>query len=1086
MAPVRFMLGEWLVDPSANSLGRATELRQIEPRAMDVLCRLCRQPGEVVGTTELLEACWGDAGTADNPLHKTVTLLRRALGDSSTAPVYIETIRKRGYRVVAPVRAETVARAGSWVHATPFRGLQAFEEQHAPIFFGRGQAMAKLLDTLRQQQAAGCALVMVLGPSGAGKTSLIRAGLLPRLLSGANEPAVAAVLHLNCGDIGTAGLHVALGSALLDADTAAELPVFPGASAQTLGDALRRDSAAIAAMLAQRLGARRLALCVDQFEAIFRLPGIVDEDRQSFVAALEVLARSGSVVVIVACRNDFYPHVAAFAPLLELKERGGHFDVNPPGRGELAQMVRLPAQAASIAFEADPATGVGLDEVLCDALSAGTDVLPLLEFCLHELYLQRNDAGCMTYAVFHALGGIEGALGARAEQVVAGLSDPHREAVPAVLARLIRVTEDELAVTSQRAPWTALTTAAERELVQVLVDERLFVSGLHGGVPTFGIAHEAVLRRWPRVVAWIDQHRQTLQLRSRTAAQAALWQAAGEPRDLLLQAGIQVTQARTLLAHPQFPIGPLERRFVEASVRRARRGEQLRLVTLLIVLGLAGLAAALGVLARQSERVAEQRRVEAEGLMGFMLGEFVDKLRPLGRLDLLDSVSDRALRYLSGNDGDAGNAAAQTRRAQALQVIGEVALARTEPARATDALTAARAILQRQLAAQPDNAEVLKSIGNNAFYLGQIRYDRKEWAAARAHMQDYLRFGERLAAVQPGAAAWIEQSFAHSSLGSIAVETGDLAGAARAFEASIALKVRALAQRPGDRTLQGELADTLSWVASVHERLGRFDAARAGYQRELAIVAALYAASGSEAVYAQRVAHAHVHLAELDRSQGRLAEARAGLRSAERLLQAIVAQDGSNRDWQAMLGNVRLKIADLDAEEGAPVGGLDSLRALHDTFGSLSSLDPNKVDLRRLQALTEQRQAGLYLRRGDLGHARRVLDSALAALAQLRRQVPDDASVREALVDGLLESAELARLEGMPGRALDACRTALTLLDPVRDSRDWRVLAPWVRAQVCAGRTQEVSQQRAWLRQMAYRDPVYVRQVEKRLSIKGE
>lgn len=1090
MAPNRFRLGDWIVDPSANLLigspGSGNETCQLEPRAMDVLCRLCKAPGEVVSTAELLEACWGDAGTADNPLHKTVTHLRRALGDSTADPVYIETIRKRGYRIVAEVRPEAASRAGSWVHATPFRGLQAFEEEHAPIFFGRDQAAGKLLDTLRRQHAAGCALVLVLGPSGAGKTSLIRAGLLPRLMASSDEPSVAAALHLNCGDIGDATLFQALGSVLLDVDTAAGAPVFPGASAQTLGDALRRDSMAIADMLGQQLGARRFALCVDQFEAIFRLPQCGGEERDAFVAALEALARSGSLAVLLACRNDFYPHVAAFPPLLALKERGGHFDVNPPSRAELAQIVRLPAVAANIAFEVDPATGVGLDDVLCDAISAGPDALPLLEYCLHELYLQRSARGQLTYAVFQALGGIEGALGARAEQVVAALTDAQRDALSAVLARMIRVTEDELAVTARRAPWSSLGSAAERELVRALVDERLFVSALHGGVPTFGVAHEAVLRRWQRVVDWIEQHRQTLQLRARTGAQAAQWHAAGEPRDLLLQAGMQVTQACKLLAHPHFPIGTLERRFIELSVRRARRGEQLRLLVLLTVIGLAGLAGALGVTARQAERVAEQRRVEAEGLMGFMLGEFVDRLRPLGRLDLLDSISTRALRYLSRDNEEAAGATARIQRAQTLQVIAEVAMARADPARAADALVSARAILERQAAAAPDDAEVLKSLGANAFYMGQIRYDRKDWAGARAHMLDYLRFSERLGTVQPGTAAWIEQSFAHNSLGSIALEMGDIGEAGRAFDASVALKTRALAQRPGDRALQADLADSLSWAASVKERLGQLDAAARGYRRELAIVQALHAAAESEASYVQRVAHAHVHLAELARSLGRLAEARSGFVEAERLLRAISTQDASNRDWQAMLGTVRLKLLDLDPEADNAAEQLDRLRALHDMFAGLARLDPAKVDLRRLQAVIEQKQAEHYLRQRDPVRAERLLGGAVAALRQLRDQVPDDARVREALVESYLQQAGLARARGVPQRALEACNAALSLLTPAQDSKDWRVVAPWVRAHVCAGRTDEVSQQRALLWKMAYRDPVYVHQVEKRFPIKGE
>jgi DNA-binding winged helix-turn-helix (wHTH) protein/tetratricopeptide (TPR) repeat protein len=1079
MGHKRFSLGHWVVDMATNTVSQGAERRQLEPRAMDVLERLCRSPGEVVTASDLLDACWGNVDSGDNPVHKTITQLRRALGDSSTAPTYIETIRKRGYRILAEVKADGEAGSGSWVHTTPFRGLQAFEEQHAPIFFGRGQAIELLLDSVHRQAGAGCALVLVLGPSGAGKTSLIRAGLLPRLCGGTPERPVSCVLHLNCADIGEMTLFQALGSTLLDAETAAGARVFPGASGATLACALVRDAGPVAAMLAQQLPRLGLALCIDHFEGIFRMQHIGEDERQRFVAALEVLARSGSVLLLLACRNDFYPHIAAYPALLALKQRGGHFDVNPPNRSELAQIVRQPARAARIEFEVDAATGTGLDEVLCDAISAaGHDTLPLLQYCLQELYLQRGSDGTLSYAVFHALGGIEGAIGARAEQLVEALTPVQSAALSGVLARLVRVAEDELAVTSRRAPWSSLHSAAEQELVKVLVEARLFVSGLHGGVPAFGIAHEAILRRWPRVVEWIEQHRQTLQLRTRTSAQAARWYASGRSRDLLLPPGMQVNQALTLLAQPEFPLGPQERAFIGASVQRVRRGERLRLLVLTVVLALAGLAAILGLSARHAQQLAELRRTEAEGLMGFMLGEFIDKLRPLGRLDLLDSVSARALTYLSkARDGDTGRTAL-TQRAQALQVIAEVAMARADPAGATAALKAARVILDQQLAATPNDTSVLKGLGNNAFWLGQMQFDQHAWSQARAHMREYLQFSERLGSVDPDShAAWIEQSYAHNSLGSIALESGDVEAATRAFEASVMLKTRVLARTPNDKSVAVDLADSLSWSASAKEKLGELDAAGQLYERELAIVLALHTAAPGDALYARRLANAHVHQGELRLILGQVDAARAHFEQAERLLRSISVKDPSNKAWQLTLGTVRLKLLDLDAEKATPAAQQALLQQLHDTLAALGVLQPKNVHLQVLISSLAQRQAAQYLRQRDIGRARALLARAIGALTALRALAPGDPLVRGGLVDALLFKSDMEHAGGAPQQALEACLSAQALLQPVAVSRDHHVLAPWVRAHVCAGKDQQVLQQRALLWKMAYREPVYMRNV---------
>lgn len=1083
MTRKRFFLGDWTVEPSVNSLCRGTERRRLEPRAMEVLQRLCRDPGVVVSPDELIEACWGEAEVGDNPLHRTITQLRQALGDSSTAPTYIETIRKRGYRICAEITADSAAIGGSWTHTTPFRGLHAFEEQHASIFFGRTLATDRLADTVRQQSAGGCAMVLVLGPSGAGKSSLIRAGLLPRLTAITGDASVLCVLHMNCIDIGEATLFQALGSTLLDAEMANGVPIFPGASSVTLGESLVTNAAALCKQL-PRLG---VALCIDHFEAIFRWPHISEEERQLFVSVLETLARSGAVLVVMACRNDFYPRIAAYPTLLELKLRGGHFDVCPPTRSELAQMVCQPARAALIEFEVDATTGVPLSDVLCDAISDGHDTLPLLQYCLQELYLQRGHDNLLSYTVFNALGGIEGAIGARAEQVVAVLTHTQTDALPRVLALLVQVAEDEMAVTSRSAPWSALHSAAERELVQVLVDARLFVSDLHGGVSAFGVAHEAILRRWPRVIAWIAQHRQTLQLRTRTSAQAARWHASGSSRDLLLPAGIQVNQARTLLDKQEFPLNAEESAFIGASVQRALRAERLRLLVLSMVLILAGFAIVLGFSARHAEQIAEQRRTQAEGLMGFMLGEFVDKLRPIGRLDLLDSVSGRALNYLSEQQDSSVSATALTQRAQALQVIAEVALARGDPTGATSALKLARTILDRQLAATPTDKAVLKNLGNNAFYMGQLQFDQKAWGAARVHMSDYLQFSERLGRIDPDdPSAWIEQSYAHNSLGSIALESGDVEGAARAFDASVTLKQKALARNPRDKGLAADLADSLSWSADAKEKLGQLAAAAQLYQRELAIMLALQTASPNDALYAHRLSNAYVHNGELQHALGQSTDARISYEHAEQLLHTIFEQDRSNKSWQAQLGIVRIRLFDLTLEQSPPTDRQASLQQLHDSFASLSALEPKKIDLRRWLAIIQQRKAALYLRQRELLRARQLLSNAMDSLNSLHALASGDTLVRDALVDAMLLQTELEQAEKSPQRTFAACLSVITLLGPTAaTSLDYRVLAPWVRAHVCAGKVNEVSQQRALLWKMAYRESAYMRDVENHPPTKG-
>lgn len=1037
-----FQFGEWEVHPDTNLLVGDTQSRQLEPRAMDVLRCLCQRQGEVLSAEQLLQTCWGTTVFGDNPVHKVITQLRKALGDSTAAPRYIETIRKRGYRTLAMPVYEDHAISGSWRHDSPFRGLHAFEERHAAIFFGRRQATMQLVQSLRAQAGAGCALMLVLGPSGSGKTSLVRAGVLPHLDLDCH-------LTMDLADVDADDLLQALGSVLLDSEIDGA-PLFRQESAASLGRRLLDEPAGVVTHLQAALGEHRLGLFVDRLEAIFRRAPGAQAHCTVFINVIERLARSGCIDVVLACRNDFYPHLASYPALMALKLRGGHFDLDPPDMAELGQIIRQPILAAQLAFERDPDTGLGLDEVLCSEARARPDMLPLLQYCLEELYRQRGPDGELTFAVFRALGGIEGAIGARAEQITQALRPRQVAALPQVLSQLVVIAEDALPVTSRRLPWTALRDAAEEELVKAMVEARLFVSGLAAGVPAFGIAHDALLRRWPRVVAWIENHRQALQLRTRISLQAARWHDSGRNADFLLPRGIQSNQARDLLQTPGFQFSAQDREFIDASLRIVRRSERRRATLFAVVAVLALLASVLGILARSAQQRAEQHRIEAEGLMQFMLGDFVDKLRPLGRLDLLDSVSGRALAYLAATRPPDDNHIALAQRARALQVLAEVKVARADPAGATQALQAAREILQAQWHQQAPDKPLLKALGANAFWLGQIALDQRSWLEAERYFTQYLAWSDRLAAFDPAdIEGWIEQSYAHNNLGTVALKRGELRRAAAEFAASIDLKTRALGHSPGREDITADLANGLSWLASAREKLGQLDTAMTLYRREATLMQGLHQARPANAQWTQRYAFALWHQADLHLVLGETVPARAGFMGAEELLQGIVKQDPSNRSWQSALYTVQLKLLELPGPVPAQIA---ALQALQTRLATLIALEPKKWNLQRLSALTAERRASLYWSLGRRDQARQQLATARAALEQVRLAVPDDVPVRVSLAEVLLQQAAFDAADGDDARVRPACAAAQALLrPPAQSSMDYHVLAPWVRAARCLG-----------------------------------
>ena len=341
--------------------------------------------------------------------------------------------------------------------------------------------------------------------------------------------------------------------------------------------------------------ATRLVLVVDQLEEMFSLERVTPSERTSFVAALSALARSGLVWVLATLRSDFYRRCEEVPELLALKEGAGQYDLRPPTAAEIGQMIRQPARLAGLRFEAEAETDTRLDDLLRDAAAQAPEALPLLEFTLKALDEQRTGDNVLTHAAYTALGGLEGAVATRAEDVFRALSPAAQAALPGVLSALIGVgLGDDDRVTRRWAPLDSfLTWREQRELIEAFVAARLCVTGrADDGTAVVSVVHEALLRRWPRVQDWVEANQAFLRARARIATAAALWQEGGQAADLLLPAGRRLEEAARLLADRRAELSAQDVRYIEASQQRWRRRRRRRIATgaaLVILLAGAGL-----------------------------------------------------------------------------------------------------------------------------------------------------------------------------------------------------------------------------------------------------------------------------------------------------------------------------------------------------------------------------------------------------------------------------------------------------------------------------------------------------------------
>ena len=903
-----FFLADWQVNPSDNTLRKGKQVQQLEPKAMDVLLLLCRHAGEVLSSDDIISQCWPGMATGDNPLHKTLTQLRKALGDSATAPMYIETIRKRGYRAIADVRfplgqQQSVAER-SWQQGSPFPGLKAYDANYAKVFFGRGAQIDTLLSRIAQQIKFGRDFCLLLGPSGSGKSSLINAGVMPNLMQpgGFNGVEVVSFTSLDLADVGKSQLLPSLASSMLDWELNDE-PIFAGDSAASLAEKLQHPEPLLQQCKRQlstnRQHARRFALFVDRLEVLLSSPLFSEAERTGFVALLEQLACSGAVLVLSACRNEFYPDLVDYPSLMAGKAKGAHFDLAAPGRADLLQMIRLPALAAGLSFDIAPDSAMPLDEILVQEAASNPDALPMLQYTLQQLYLQRSSDDKLLLSVYQALGGIEGAIGKNAEQAIKGLSKAEQDSLPKVLSLLVTLREDEQSITSRSARLAQLQTDAERALVNTMVEQRLFVSHLQQGEPCFSIAHEALLRRWPRATAWISEHFDSLSVKSRLRHLSQRWRAEQQNSAYLLAEGKPLQEALLLQQNRLFQLDNEETEFIQASNAKARLKRWTRRGTVAILCLLTVTAVSMGVRSFQAEQQAQQKRLAAENLLGFMVGDFADKLRSIGRMDLLDGISNKALEYFTDYSSDDSSLSIEARlqHGQTLEAMGEVAYSRGKTDEAVAALQAARVQLETVLAQQPDNLELLKTLGANAFWLGQIQYDASNWQGTQPEFERYYQYSQRMYELAPdNLDAIMELSYATNSLGSLAMKQQQFDKARQSFEESLKLRLLVQKQQPDNRKLLADIANTRSWLASAAEASGDIVSAIATHKQLQADLEETDIAQ--EPYLLHRLASSYQFLADLFGYQNNLDEARSAAIQGFSALSKALAQDPDNAAWQ--------------------------------------------------------------------------------------------------------------------------------------------------------------------------------------------
>lgn len=469
-----------------------------------------------------------------------------------------------------PVRAFRVSLASEVQEVAPYRGLEAFDASHASMFCGRARQVAATVARLQRQAGEGRAFLLIYGASGVGKSSLMRAGLLPALTRpGAVEGVDSWRLAAFRPAAGATPLE-ALAAALLEPGAWPELAAA-GLTPSALAVQLAEAEGGLPVSVQGLTSREKLALGVDQLEELLTVEGPSGEDRSGFVRALQELAVSGRVWIAATMRSDFFHRCAEVPGLSALKDGFGSYELLPPAAADIGVMIREPARRAGLRFETTAEDG-RLDDVIQQAAVRDPAALPLLSFTLAALWEAGQEQRLLTFADYRALGGLEGAIARRADEVVTSLGEPVQAALPAVLRSLVSVSLRDRMPTARPVPEAEIATSHERRaLLEALSGARLLVRDEGaGGTATLRLVHEALLSHWPRAREIVSANQAFLETRARLQVDLHRWLTEGRNPELLLPAGRRLAEAEELLAERADELEPDLVAYIQGSLDTSR------------------------------------------------------------------------------------------------------------------------------------------------------------------------------------------------------------------------------------------------------------------------------------------------------------------------------------------------------------------------------------------------------------------------------------------------------------------------------------------------------------------------------------
>jgi len=911
-------------------------------------------------------------------------------------------------------------------YRSPYPGLEALEADDAGIFFGRDAPLVLALDRLREMAGrAPPRLLAILGASGAGKSSFLRAGLWPRLARDDRRfRPLPPIRPLEAAINGEKGLVAALTRAAAESGLRMSRSEISAATADhnRFADLLARLAAA--ATVPPMPGEPEakpptLVLGIDQAEELFPI-----EDRPEAARLLELLAQVTqradlSVIVVFTIRTESYERLQSTAAMKALRQEP--FSLQPVPQGAYETIIVGPAARLSRTkrqLEIDPT----LTETLMRDIEAGgaRDALPLLAFTLRRLYDDHGGKGRLTLADYKESGGVAGSIAAAVDKALeeAALAPGMPAERDARLALLRRGLIPRLAgidpATGEPRRTTALRAdlpLASLPLLDRMIDVRLLrydaedpIGEAGGSEVSIEVAHEALLRQWPLMVSWLDADRRLLESLAGVRQATRDWNSHGRAAGWLAHAAGRLEDAEELAGHPDLAIGLDEdhRAYLDACriAENERRNAELERVRVLAAVEARGRRRArIGLVVASAFAVV----ATAAAWWGLDRAHYADLQSSIARrqYDRANFILTRATETANGMVADLA-VKLRDRMGMPLALVGDI-------------LTRARH-LQRQLTEGGETDPSLR-LGElkavNELVLAEIalgdvaaalREARTSDAAAR-QMADERR-GDRIVERQ--------LTFAMNRLGDALMASGQPSQALTVFTES-AERRRAITLREAENVEgQRDLAAALEKIGEAQQALGGgagFTAASAAFDEALALRRRIYETKPTEADFRSDLSLALERTGLFASTVGDDAPAIALLRECVELRASLVADHPDNARFlhDLAVGHDNLGVATMRSGDAATA--MAQFGAARASFEALAQLDASNALWKREHAVSLAHTSDALARSGE---ADRAIEAARTGAKILAALTNDGAGRPEWLLDLVLAHRRLAALGDDP------------------------------------------------------------------------